>query len=166
MKTFYLDIQEEDHFDFDVFSLKCVDSIYSVINAINQELTIELEFTDLIEFGHENGGVFLFPLYSFTHPELNIEFNLLPNETSLQSPKHKIVQENTFDLFGGEIEQTVVLLPELSTTDYLLLVKGDTRYLYNHTILEVLKKINLFQQVKEIFIEDLTDKKSRSHLLF
>lgn len=166
MKTHYLDITEEEHFDFDVFGITCTDSIYRVINTINEQLSISLEFTELLDFTHTEGDDFLFPVYYFKHQELNIEINLLPNETSLQPHSAKINKVTTFDLFAGNIEQSITLLPELSNTDYFVLVKGENRYLYNHTILEALKEIELFQLVKEIFIEDLADKKSRSHLLF
>lgn len=166
MKTHYLDISDEEHFEFDVFSIACNESIYRVINDINEQLSISLAFADLLELSHKEGEDFLFPVYCFKHQELNIEINLIPNETSLQPFYQHTPKTATFDLFAGDIELTVKLLPELSTTNYLLLVKGENRYLYNHTILKALQDIKLFEVVKEIFIEDLADKSSRNHLLF
>ena len=166
MKTHYLNISDEEHFEFDVFSIDCNESIYRVINDINDQLSISLEFTELLDLSHKEGEYFLFPVYCFKHQELNIEINLIPNETSLQPSYHHTPKTASFDLFAGDIELTVKLLPELSTTNYLLLIKGENRYLYNHTILQALKEITLFEVVKEIFIEDLADKSSRNHLLF
>ena len=166
MKTFYLDNNEEEHFDFDVFAITCKQSVYRVISEINEQLALSLAFTELLDFRHEKGEDFLFPIYQYELEKLNIEFNLLPNETSLQPQVSSIKSETTFDLFAGDIEQSIKLLPELVSADFLLLIKGENRYLYNHSVLEALKEITLFTEVKEIFMDDLADKKSRSHLLF
>lgn len=165
MKTHFLDITSEEHFDFDVFSITCNESIYRVINDINQNLNIDLQLSEILDYTHAEGEDFFFPVYSFNHEGLNIEFNLISNETSLQ-PNQAKSKEETFDLFAGEVQQTIKLLPELETTNYLFLVKGENRYLYNHTIFKVLEETPLFLFTKEIFIDDLKDKKSRSSLLF
>lgn len=165
MKTHFLDITSEEHFNFDVFSITCNESIYRVINSVNEHLNIDLQLSELLDYTHTEGEDFYFPVYSFKLIELNIELNLLPNETSLQPNKIK-PKEDTFDLFAGEVQQTTKLLPELDTTDFLLLIKGENRYLYNHTILKALEDISLFTSTKEIFMDDLKDKKSRSSLLF
>ncbi len=165
MKTHFLDITSEEHFDFDVFSITCTESVYRVISDINQQLNIDLQLVELLDYRHAEGEEFYFPVYSFRHEELNIEFNLLANETTLQ-PNHIKTTEDTFDLFAGDVEQTTKLLPELENADFLLLVKGDNRVHYNHTILKELQGIPLFIIVREIFMEDLKDKKSRSGLLF
>ena len=81
-------------------------------------------------------------------------------------PNQVKTTEDVFDLFAGDVEQTTKLLPELENSDFLLLVKGENRLNYNHTILKELQGISLFIIVREIFMEDLKDKKSRSGLLF
>ena len=165
MKTHTLDISGEENFDFDVFSITCTESIYRVISDINQHLNIDLQLSELLDYRHTEGEEFYFPVYSFKHEELNIEFNLVANETSLQ-PNQVKTTEDVFDLFAGDVEQTTKLLPELENSDFLLLVKGENRLNYNHTILKELQGISLFIIVREIFMEDLKDKKSRSGLLF
>jgi hypothetical protein len=165
MATYSLDINAEEHFDFDIFSITCTESIYRVVHELNQALNIDLQLNDLLDFTHKEGEDFYFPLYTFTHDELNIEFNLLPNQTSFQ-PKIEGSQPKEFDLFAGDIEQTTRLIPELENSDYFLLIKGDNRYLYNHTIFESIKLNPAFIIVHEIFVEDLKDKKAKGNLLF
>ena len=165
MATYNLDINAEEHFDFDLFSITCTESIYRVVHELNQALNIDLQLTDLLDFTHKQGEDFYFPLYGFNHEELNIEFNLLPNQTSFQ-PKAEGAKPPEFDLFAGDIEQTTLLLPELEKSDYFLIIKGDNRYLYNHTIFEAIKLNPIFIIVREVFTEDLKDKKSKGNLLF
>lgn len=160
-----LDINAEEHFDFDLFSITCTESIYRVVHELNQALNIDLQLHDLLDFTHKQGEDFYFPLYGFIHEELNIEFNLLPNQTSFQ-PKKESEKPAENDLFAGDIEQTTSLLPELENSDYFLIIKGDNRYLYNHTIFEAIKLNPIFIIVHEVFIEDLKDKKSKGNLLF
>lgn len=165
MATHNLDIYSEEHFDFDLFSITSTESIYRVLQQINHDLNIDLQLSDLLDYRHKEGEDFYFPLYHYLHEELNIEFYLLPNQTSFQ-PNKEPSQQTAFDLFGGEVEQTTRLLPELENSDYFLLIKGDNRYLHNHTIFETILKNPEFKTVQEIFIEDIKDKKSRSNLLF
>jgi hypothetical protein len=165
MKKHSLDINPEEHFDFDIFSITCTESIYRVVHELNQALNIDLQLNDLLDFTHSEGEDFYFPLYGFIHEELNIEFNVLPNQTSFQ-PKKEIGQRTEFDLFAGDVEQTTKLLPELENSDYFLIIKGDNRYLHNHTIFEAIKLNPAFIIVHEIFVEDLKDKKTKNNLLF
>lgn len=164
MPTYSLDIHAEEHFDFDLFSISCTESIYRVIHELNNDLDIDLQLNELLDYTHKEGEEFYFPVYSFQHESLNIEFNLLQNQTSFQ-PRGKRA-EQPLDLFAGEVEQTTKLMPELENTDYLLLIKGENRYLYNHTILETIQKNKNFTGVYELFMEDIKDKKSRTNLLF
>lgn len=163
MATYSLDIHAEEHFDFDLFSITCNESIYRVIHELNNDLDIDLQLNELLDYTHKEGEDFYFPVYSFQHMELNIEFNLLQNQTSFQPPVKK---KQITDLFAGEVEHTTRLMPELDKTDYLLLIKGDNRYLYNHTILETIQQNTSFIAVHELFIEDIKDKRSRTNLLF
>ena len=165
MPTHNLDINANEHFDFDLFSITCTESIYRVVHELNQALNIDLQLNDLLNFTHKQGEDFYFPLYGFIHEELNIEFNLLPNQTSFQ-PKVEGAKPLEYDLFAGDIEQTTTLLPELENSDYFLIIKGDNRYLYNHTIFEAIKLNPIFIIVHEVFVEDLKDKKSKNNLLF
>lgn len=160
-----LDIHSEDHFDFDVFSITCTETIYRVVFEINAALNIDLQMNDLLDYTHKEGQDFYFPVYTFLHEELNIEINLLPNETSFQPFNSKEKQQAT-DLFGGDVEHTTKLLPELENTDYFLLIKGDNRLSYNHTIFKAIKTVPSFQMVEEIVLDRLKDKKAKGNLLF
>ena len=163
MATYSLDIHAEEHFDFDLFSIACNESIYRVILELNNDLDIDLQLNELLDYTHKEGEDFYFPVYSFQHVELNIEFNLLQNQSSFQPTVKK---KQATDLFAGEVEHTTRLMPELDKTDYFLLIKGDNRYLYNHTILETIQQNSSFSTVHELFIEDIKDKRSRTNLLF
>lgn len=164
MATYTLDITPEEQFDFDVFSITTTESIYRVIHELNDTLNIDLQLNDLLDFTHKEGEDFYFPVYTFLHEELNIEFNLLPNQTSFQPPNKP--KTDPSDLFAGNVEQTTKLLPELENTDYFLLIKGENRYHYNHTIFEAIRFKPTFTLVREIFLEDLKDRKAKSNLLF
>ena len=165
MATYNLDMNAEEHFDFDVFSITSTETIYKVIHELNNCLDIDLQLNELLDFTHKEGEDFYFPLYGFNHEDLNIEFNLLSNQTSFQ-PKTAEDKPKELDLFAGDIEQTTKLLPELENSDYFLIIKGDNRYLYNHVVFEAIKSNPFFTIVNEIFIDDLKDKKAKGNLLF
>lgn len=164
MPTYSLDIHAEEHFDFDLFSITCNESVYRVIHELNNDLDIDLQLNELLDYTHKEGEDFYFPVYTFQHESLNIEFNLIQNQTSFQPTARR--KQQSMDLFAGEVEQTTKLMPELEKTDYLLLIKGENRYLYNHTILETIQKNKNFIAAHELFMEDIKDKKSRTNLLF
>jgi hypothetical protein len=165
LTIYSLDIHAEEHFDFDLFSITCNESVYRVIHELNNDLDIDLQLNELLDYTHKEGQDFYFPVYTFQHETLNIEFNLLQNQTSFQ-PKSNKQSSEPIDLFAGEVEETTKLMPELDKTDYFLLIKGDNRYLYNHTILETIQENKNFLSVQELFMEDIKDKKSRTNLLF
>ncbi len=158
-----LDNQSDELFEFDVFSITSTESIYRILFVLNAELNIDLEQTDLLEYKLKNDEEFYFPLYSYNHLDLNLEFHLLPNQTTFQPP-----QKNTanFDLFGGNIEQNARLIPELENTDYFLILKGVNRFSHNHSVYDAIKHIKDFILVRELFLNDLNDKKIKYNLLF
>ncbi len=165
MAVHNLDIFDEEHFDFDIFSITSTESIYTVISALNTALNIDFQLQELLEFSHKDGEQFYFPLYRFLHDDLNIEFNLVANQTSFQ-PEHANKVQPGLDLFGGDVERTTKLIPELEKSDYFLIIKGDNRYLHNHAIFEAIRFNPSFITVFEIYLENLKDKKSKSNLLF
>jgi hypothetical protein len=165
LATHSLDITFEEHFDFDLFSISCLESIYRVVYEINQTLNIDLQIVDLLEYEHKDKIDFYFPLYSFTDETINIELNLLPNKTSFQ-PSTKHPPTTALDLFSDEVEKTIVLIPELENSNYFFLIKGHNRHLYNHHLLQSVQSISLFTAVTEIYLDDLKNKKSKSNLLF
>ncbi|MFO0323095.1 MAG: IPExxxVDY family protein [Bacteroidota bacterium] len=160
-----LDIYDDEHFDFDIISISSSASIYSVISELNQSLNIDLKLRDFLDFSHKEGEQFLFPLYTHLHEELNIEFNLISNQTSFQSPDRKSSQLG-IDLFSGNVQRHTKLLAELEKSDYFLIIKGDNRFLHNYSIIEAIKNNVNFISVHEIYLEKLKDKKSKTNLLF
>lgn len=165
MPSYNLDINSDDDFDFDVFSITSTESIYRIVFEINAALNVDLQLNDLLDYRHKEGQDFYFPVYTYLLEELNIEFNLLPNQTSFQ-PQYAKDQQQSQDLFGGDVEHTTKLLPELENTDYFLLIKGDNRLAYNHTIFKSVRTISSIQMVEEIILENLKDKKAKGNLLF
>ena len=112
-----LNNQSDELFDFDIFSITSTESVYRVVHLLNSELAIDLEQADLLDFKLKNDEEFYFPLYSFLHPDLNLEFHLLPNQTTFQPPHHN---KDNFDLFGGNVEQNARLISELENTDPII----------------------------------------------
>jgi len=164
LAKYSLDISSDEHYDFDVFSITTTESAYRIIHELNGLLNIDLQLTTLLDFSHPNGDDFYFPVYVYYHDELNIEFNLLPNQTSYQP--NPTMKKQVVDLFAGEVEQSVKLISELENTDFFLLLKGDNRIYHNHTVFETIKKSNLLISVSELFFETLKDKKAKANLLF
>lgn len=164
MATHYLDNQSLENFDFDIISLTCSDSIYRLIFELNQELNIDLQLSLLLDYSFKN-EMYYFPVYSFTHHELNMEFNLIPNQTSFQE-KNSTSNLSSFDLFAGDVEKTIRFLPEFENADYFLLLKGETRFIHNSQIIESIRRIPIATFVKEIFLDDIKDIKMKSNLLF
>ena len=65
MKTYSLDINAEEHFDFDIFSITCTESIYRVVHELNQALNIDLQLNDLLDFTHKEGEDFYYTLEGY-----------------------------------------------------------------------------------------------------
>jgi hypothetical protein len=163
IKNHSLDIIDDEYFDFTIFSITSTESAYHIINILNQCLNIDFKIDQLLEFTHEEGDQFYFPLYSFLHDELNIDFFIVSNQTSFQ-PKESNTKSESFDLFLGDVQRTTQLIPELEQTDYFLILKGDNRHKHSYEIFESIKY--KFINVTEIYIEDLKTLKSRMNLIF
>jgi len=165
MKKYALDIPDDDGFDFDIMAISCTESHYKVVHEINSLLSTDLVLDNYLEFTHKEGNEFLFPLYRYTDEELCVEYNLLPNQTSYQPPQLKQGKASG-DLFAGAVEESARLIPELENTDYFFMLKGSNRHLYQHLVFEQLRKSEVFATIREIFIEDFKDKRSKGNLLF
>ena len=168
MATHSLDnISEEHYFDFDMFSISCLESIYRVVYEINEALHVDLQIVELLDYEYQDKETeeFYFPLYSFIDEGLNIELNVLPNKTSFQPPKEN-ASNLSLDLFSDEVEKTMLLIPELDKSNFFLIIKGNNRHLYNHQILQSLQSVPLFSAVTEVFLNELKNKKSKFNLLF
>ncbi len=163
IKNHSLDIIDDEYFDFTIFSITSTESAYQIISKLNYCLNIDFQISQLLDFTHEEGEQFYFPLYSFLHEELSIDFYIVANQTSFQ-PKESIKLNETLDLFFGDVQRTTQLIPELEQTDYFLILKGDNRHKHSYDIFETIK--NKFINVTEIYLEDLKGLKSRMNLIF
>ncbi len=163
IKNHSLDIVDDEYFDFTIFSITSTESAYHIISILNKCLNIDFQISQLLDFTHEEGEQFYFPLYAFLHEELNIDFYIVANQTSYQPKESKRTNES-FDLFLGDVQRTTQLIPELEQTDYFLILKGDNRHKHSYEIYETIK--NKFINVTEIYIEDLKALKSRMNLIF
>jgi hypothetical protein len=163
IKNHSLDIVDDEYFDFTIFSITSTESAYHIISILNKCLNIDFQISQLLDFTHEEGEQFYFPLYAFLHEELNIDFYIVANHTSYQPKESKRTNES-FDLFLGDVQRTTQLIPELEQTDYFLILKGDNRHKHSYEIYETIK--NKFINVTEIYIEDLKALKSRMNLIF
>lgn len=163
IKNHSLDIIDDEYFDFTIFSITSTESAYHIISILNECLNIDFQISQLLEFTHEEGEQFYFPLYSFLHDDLNIDFYIVANQTSFQ-PKESKGINGSFDLFLGDVQRTTQLIPELEQTDYFLILKGDNRHKHSYEIYETIK--TKFINVTEIYTEDLKALKSRMNLIF
>jgi len=68
-----------------------------------------------------------------------------------------------FSLLNENIDESSRLIPELTKTDYLLLIKGDEYYHHSYKITDALKKIQGIVQIQEIIPDKLA---SKSNLIF
>ena len=89
IKNHSLDIIDDEYFDFTIFSITSTESAYQIISKLNYCLNIDFQISQLLDFTHEEGEQFYFPLYSFLHEELSIDFYIVANQTSFQ-PKESM----------------------------------------------------------------------------
>jgi hypothetical protein len=157
-------LERPDDFNFLLYGIVCSENQYVLVNAINAALHIDLQLEDYIDLSHRMGKDFTFSFFSFMDEEFNLEYNLLPNRSN-NTPKEK-QEENSgdlFSLFSEGVDESSRLIPELTKTDYLLLIKGDEYYNFIYKISEALKNIPEIISVQDVVPEKLS---SKSNLIF
>ncbi len=163
MAKYVLDTKADD-FNFLLIGIGCNNNQYVLANAINEVLQIDLQLENYIDLSHKIGKEFKFSFYSFLDEEFNIEYNLIPNRSNnSQSSEDTKVASDLFSAFNETIDESSRLIPELTKTDFLLLVKGDEFYHYSYKITEALKKIQDIITIQEIIPDNLS---SRNNLIF
>lgn len=162
-KAYTLDPSPEDY-NFLLYGIACPDNQYFIVNSVNDALGIDLHLEEYIDLSHRMGKDFKFSFYSFFDEALNLEYNLIPNRSNY------VAQENNekeggdlFSLFNETVDESSKLIPELTKTDYLLLIKGDEHYHHSYKIAEALKKIPEIITLQEIIPDQLS---SKSNLIF
>lgn len=163
MAKYTLDTKADD-FNFLLIGIGCSSNQYVLVNAINEVLQIGLQLESYIDLSHKMGSNFKFSFYSFFDEEFNIEYILLPNRSNISESATK--EESGTDLFSQfneRIDESSRLIPELTKTDFLLLVKGDEFYHYSYKITDALKKISDIISIQEIVPEELS---SKNNLIF
>lgn len=155
---------DPDDFNFILLGIASQENQYVLANNINFFLNIELRLDNYIDLSHRMGKDFKFSFYSFWDENFNLEYNLIPNRSNFtESGTEKSGAGDLFSMFNETIDESSRLIPELTKTDYLFLIKGDEHYHYSYRINEVLKKIPSIITLQEIVPEKLN---SRSNLIF
>lgn len=163
MAKYVLDTKADD-FNFLLVGIGCSSNQYRMVNAINEVLQIDLQLQNYVDLSHKMGTEFRFSFYSFLDEEFNIEYNLIPNRSNnSERNQQKDNGGDLFSMFNESVDESSRLIPELTKTDYLFLIKGDEYYHYSYKITEALKKIEEVISVQEIIPEDLS---SRNNLIF
>lgn len=153
-----------DDFNFLLIGIVCPENQYVLTSRINDALKIDLQLEDYIDLSHRMGKDFKFSFFCFVDEEFNLEYNLIPNRSNY-TPKEKKEEDggDLFSLFNEGVDESSRLIPELTKTDYLLLIKGDEYYHFIHRITEALKTIPEIIAVQEVVPDKLS---SRSNLIF
>lgn len=159
-------ILHNDHEDYNflLYGISCSANQYLLTNRINDALTIDLCLDSYVDLSHRIGKDFKFSLYTFFDEEFNLEYNLIPNRSNFTTTTQELSNEgDLFAQFNEKIDESSRLIPELTKTDFLLLVKGDEHYHHSYKIMDALKQIQEIITVQEIVPEELSNK---SNLIF
>lgn len=150
---------DPEDFNFLLFGIACSENQYVLASAINDILKIDLRLEDYIDLSHRMGKDFKFSFYNFIDEEFNLEYNLIPNRSNYVAKENNEVKDgDLFSMFNENVDESSRLIPELTKTDYLLLIKGDEHYNFTYKITEALKKIPEIISLQEIIPEKLSNK--------
>ncbi len=157
-------LNTQDDFDFLVIGIVCPENQYILVNKINHVLNIDLRLDNYIDLSHRLGKDFKFSMFNYLDEEFNLEYNFLPNRSNYSAnEKTGANTGNLFSLMNENIDESSRLIPELTKTDYFLLIKGDE---YNHFIYKItegLKQIPEIISIQEIIPDKLN---SKNNLIF
>jgi hypothetical protein len=150
---------DPDEFNFLLFGIASSENQYVIASSINSALGIDLRLSDYIDLSHRMGKDFKFSFFDFLDEEFNLEYNLIPNKSNNVAKENSDKQEgDLFSMFNENVDESSRLIPELTKTDYLLLIKGDEHYNFTYKITDALKKIPEIISLQEIIPEKLTNK--------
>lgn len=155
---------DPEDYNFLLFGIACPDNQYVLANNINQVLNIDLRLEEYIDLSHRMGKDFKFSFYTFIDEELNLEYNLIPNRSNFVANEEPQKDSgDLFSLFNENVDESSRLIPELTKTDFLLLIKGDEHYHHSYKITDALKQIQEIITIQEIIPDQLS---SKNNLIF
>lgn len=150
---------DPEEFNFLLFGIACSDNQYVLASNINGALGIDLQLHDYIDLSHRMGKDFKFSFFNYLDEEFNLEYNLIPNKSNNVAKEGGDVNtDDLFSAFNENIDESSRLIPELTKTDFLLLIKGDEHYNFTYKITDALKKIPEIISLQEIIPEKLSNK--------
>jgi hypothetical protein len=150
---------DPDDFNFLLFGIACSHNQYVLATNINSALGIELQLEDYIDLSHKMGKDFRFSFFTFFDEQFNLEYNLIPNRSNYVAKEGGDKQDNDlFSMFNENVDESSRLIPELTKTDYLLLIKGDEHYNFTYKITDALKLIPEIISLQEIIPDKLSNK--------
>ena len=153
-----------DDFNFLLYGISSNENQYLLVNNINNALHIDLRLESYIDLSHRIGKEFRFSFFSFMDDELNLEYILIPNRSNFTNEeKSQTDKNNLFSLLNENFDESSRLIPELTKTDYLLLIKGDEYYHHSYKIADAIKKTESVIRLQEIIPDTL---ESKSNLIF
>lgn len=136
-----------------------MDNQYVLAANINSALGIDLRLSNYIDLSHRLGKDFKFSFFDYLDEEFNLEYNLIPNKSNNVAKDSRDTNEgDLFSAFNENIDESSRLIPELTKTDYLLLIKGDEHYNFTYKITDALKKIPEIISLQEIIPDKLSNK--------
>jgi hypothetical protein len=150
---------DPDEFNFLLFGIACPDNQYVLATNINSALGIDLSLHNYIDLSHKMGKDFRFSFFNYLDEEFNLEYNLIPNRSNYVAKEDGGTKDgDLFSMFNENVDESSRLIPELTKTDYLLLIKGDEHYNFTYKITDALKKIPEIISLQEIVPEKLSNK--------
>jgi hypothetical protein len=150
---------DPDEFNFLLFGIASSENQYVLASSINSALGIDLQLSDYIDLSHRMGKDFKFSFYNYLDEEFNLEYNLIPNKSNNVAKEDGAGKnDDLFSAFNENVDESSRLIPELTKTDYLLLIKGDEHYNFTYKITDALKKINEIISLQEIVPDKLSNK--------
>lgn len=158
MAKYTLNSDPED-FNFLLFGIASSENQYVLASTINSALGIDLRLSNYIDLSHRMGKDFKFSFFDYLDEEFNLEYNLIPNKSNNVAKEKTEKQDgDLFSMFNENVDESSRLIPELTKTDYLLLIKGDEHYNFTYKITDALKKIPEIISLQEIIPEKLANK--------
>lgn len=165
-EKFKLDIEYD--FEFMLFAISSHEPDYKLCFKLNQVLTIDLHKEEPLELKNKNQtDNLLFSFFIYVNEEEQLEYNLLSNKSYNLVQSSKPVSSPQADLFGDtepEVSgQKGFLINELSTIDYLLVVRTpyDPEFAY-----EIESTVKQLESVLNVRYVDVNELASKNNLIF
>lgn len=156
----------EYDFDFMLFAITAHEIDYKFCHKLNTHLFLDLQKEEALELKNKNQSEqLLFSLYSFINDE-DVEYNLIGNKSFNQVQSNKTISSAQQDLFSDAPETTGqigYLIPELSTYDYLLIIRTSYSPVLAYNTETQLKELEPVLKVQYIDVNDLS---SKNNLIF